>query len=77
MAGATRIYDRNQAVYVLRQFMDDHNPDGRFTLLYTGESNGTVYASGLYNARSGGSFEINIFVRQGGGTIYEIRIDRS
>ena len=76
MGGTTRMYDRNQALFVIRQFLSDYPPGG-FHLQHTGESGGTAYASGLYNARSGGSFEINIYVKMSGGTIDEIRFERS
>ncbi len=76
MGGTTRIYDKNQALFVIRQFMSDY-PPGNFNLQHTGKSGRTAYASGLYSSRTGGSFEINIFVGVTGGTIDEIRFDRS
>lgn len=76
MGGVTRIYDRNQALFVIRQFMSDYPPMG-FQLQHHGQSGGTAFASGLYNARSGGTFEINIYVQVSGGTVDEIRFERS
>ncbi|MDP5172334.1 MAG: DUF4783 domain-containing protein [Bacteroidia bacterium] len=75
MSGTTRTYDRNQALYVLRQFMSDF-PSNGFHILYEGNSGGTAFASGVYKSTNGGTFEINIFVKVSGGTIDEIRIDR-
>lgn len=76
MGGTTRVYDRNQALFVIRQFMSDY-PSGGFSLQNSGISGGTAYATGLYNTRSGGTFEINIYVQVSGGTIDEIRFERS
>lgn len=76
MGGTTRVYDRNQALFVIRQFMSDY-PAGGFNLQNSGTSGGTAYATGLYNTRSGGTFEINLYVQVSGGTIDEIRFERS
>ncbi len=76
MGGVTRMYDRNQAVYVLRQFTADHAANG-FHIRSNGQTGNTIFGSGTYSSRSGSTFEVNIFVRLSGGTIDEIRIERS
>ena len=74
MGGTTRMYDRNQALYVIRQFMQDF-PSTDFRLQHQGRSGETLYAIAEYRLQGGGRFEVNIFIRLQGSTIAELRFE--
>ncbi len=74
LLGRRQAYSRTQAQYVVGQFLADH-PLGQFQLIQKGETTDTVYVTGECQT-TGGSMEINIFIRVSSGRVSEVQFER-
>ena len=70
-----KVHSRRQASYVMKEFFNRY-PSGTFTRHHVGETDGVMYALGVYNSMNG-DFEVNIFIRvaQEEGWIRELRFE--
>ncbi len=72
--GKTQVLSRTQAQYVMDRFFNKF-PFSSFNTLHVGEASGTLYALGEYRS-SGGTFEVNIFIKLTSGKVTELRFAR-
>ncbi|MEO0895101.1 MAG: DUF4783 domain-containing protein [Bacteroidota bacterium] len=72
--GRTQVLSRTQAQYVMDRFFSKF-PFSSFNTLHVGEASGTLYALGEYKS-SGGTFEVNIFIKLTTGRVTEMRFAR-
>ncbi len=74
MEGPGKIYNKNQALIILKDFFSDNRPD-RFQKLHEGNKDNSIFMIGNMMS-SGKTFRISVLLKKSGGEflIHQIRI---